>query len=327
MPKSKEQYKAEMAELLGVKSVESLDKETTEDGDISDYEFFIKMQKKYKISNVPGMYAFYEKQYDYYSKLFDDAQQKSRQERLEGKPIEVDELGDVILSQSQRDMGRYGQKLDELRRYKEVFFKVYPTSTMVLQSDHDWNDSFDEYVQAKDDYNALNGWQKMWAHLLPSSWYGKAELVDKINGYKAAMKDCGFDDLEIKDSEMLNRGYQIDGNEKGSKRYIKPVEIEDDDESEVDLEDALNMNPQREERLDGEELENEQEKFEDKKLSSGHILVNEEYEQEFDNFVDYSQLGKETDMTGGNMPKSNKIEENKSLGKNGPEFGNNGDRK
>mgnify|MGYP003298884338 CR=1 FL=1 len=45
MPKSKEQYKAEMAELLGVKSVESLDKETTEDGDISDYEFFIKMQK------------------------------------------------------------------------------------------------------------------------------------------------------------------------------------------------------------------------------------------------------------------------------------------
>lgn len=45
--------------------------------------------------------------------------------------------------------------------------------------------------------NKYNLWQRMWANILGPSLYGPAKDVEKINAYKAALKETGVEDKEI----------------------------------------------------------------------------------------------------------------------------------
>lgn len=143
---------------------------------------------------------------------------KNKQHALKEKEILDNKNRETLTQMANRDASikkinsEYENKIENLKKDEAYCAKRESIElTRLTAKQERMEGAWSKYVEAQKNFDKLNGWQKFWASVLSSKLYKKAELYDRVEGYKESMKEMGFTQSEI-DKELKNR---IEAKEEG----------------------------------------------------------------------------------------------------------------
>lgn len=216
-------------------------------------------------------------------------------------------------SQAYKDIAVYESNINQM-----TYFKNHQYADMLNPNEESLSEGAkkagtDLLASARAEYrNNLNGWQRMWANILPSWMYSKAAYVDKINAYKEVLQEAGFSKEQIDNADPTKSSDYVYS--KATKRYMKMVREENNEKvEETNLDNEMNLQENKAiedifNKVNGIETENEE-----------PIKTNENIVASAKNNVDQKDfrkgLGEVTDAN--NMENTDK---SKAKSNNGPQI-------
>lgn len=147
---------------------------------------------------------------------------KYKEDMLKEKEKAVNSVNykDKELADLSNERSKLIPDLDKAYKYKDAIEKRDKIQKANLPDYSSIKVGLDKLTEARAEYrNNLNGWQRMWANILPSSLYGPAKYVDKINAYKEALFETpGVRNVDIEGADpSKDKSYKKDKDGK----YVK----------------------------------------------------------------------------------------------------------